>query len=171
MSKIICDCTKVAPASIFRRRSRNSRSTCSAKGLTTAPTASGFGALHGDALAISCVAPSVAHTFDGAGHRIALYAEDRLSAERCRAHNLGLQGEPAAISGRKRGRLSLRPLLPRERHRGQRRHPRLAGVIVGQPDNIDGVGQNSDPVADTRAIGLGRQRDLRGRQGPQRHDR
>jgi hypothetical protein len=62
-------------------------------------------------------------------------------------------------------------LLSRERYRSQRRHPRLAGVVVGQPNDVDGVGQNGDPVADARAIGLGRKRDLRGRKGGQRHDR
>jgi hypothetical protein len=105
-----------------------------------------------------------------ASHRIALHAEDRLSAERRRAHDLGLQGKPVAIAA---GDVDDRPhtLLPRKRHRSQRRHPRLARVIVGQPNDVDRVGQNSDPVADTRAIGLGRQRDLRRRQGGQRHDR
>ena len=34
-------------------------------------------------------------------------------------------------------------------YRSQRRHPRLAGVIVGQ-HGVDGVGQNSDPVAHAR---------------------
>jgi hypothetical protein len=103
----------------------------------------------------------VGHMFD-ARHRIALHAEDRLSAERRRAHDLGLQGKPVAIAA---GNVDDCPhaLLPRERYRSQRRHPRLAGVIVGQPDDVDGVGQNSDPVADARAIGLGRQRDLGGR--------
>ena len=101
--------------------------------------------------------------FDAA-HRIALHAEDRLSAERRRAHDLGLQGKPIAITT---GNVDDRPhaLLPRESYRSERRHPRLASVVVGQPDDIDGVGQNGNPVADARAIGLGRQRDLRGRQG------
>ena len=105
-----------------------------------------------------------------ARHRIALHAEDRLSAKRRRAHDLGLQGKPVAITA---GNMDDCPhaLLPRERHRSQRRHPRLAGVIVGQPDDVDGVGQNRDPVGDARSIGHGRQRDLRGRQGDQRHDR
>lgn len=52
-------------------------------------------------------------------------------------------------------------LLPRERYRSQWPHSRLASVIVGQPDDVDAVGQNKDPVADARAIGLGRERDLR----------
>ena len=55
-SQMIFDCTKVAPAATLRRRSRNSRSPFPAKGLTTAPSASGCGALHADALAMSCVA-------------------------------------------------------------------------------------------------------------------
>ena len=33
-----------------------------------------------------------------ARHRVALHAEDRLSAERRRAHDLGLQGKPVAIA-------------------------------------------------------------------------
>ena len=84
--------------------------------------------------------------FDAA-HRIALHAEDRLSAERRRAHDLGLQGKPIAITT---GNVDDRPhaLLPRESYRSQRRHPRLASVVVGQPDDIDGVGQNGNPVAD-----------------------
>ena len=96
--------------------------------------------------------------------------EDRLSAERRRADDLGLQGKPVAIAA---GNVDDCPhaLLPCERHRSQRRHPRLSGVVVGQPNDVDAVGQNGDPVADARAIGLGGQRDLRGRQGGQRHDR
>jgi hypothetical protein len=106
--------------------------------------------------------------FDAA-HRIALHAEDRLSAKRRRADDLGLQGKPIAIPT---GNVDDRPhaLLPRKSDRSQRRHPRLTSVVVGQPDDIDGVGQNGNPVADARAIGLGRQRDLRGRQGSYRHD-
>ena len=96
--------------------------------------------------------------------------EDRLSAERRRAHDLGLQGKPVAIATRNVDDCP-HALLSRERYRSQRRHPWLAGVIVGQPDDVDSVGQNSDPVADSRAIGLGRQRDLGGRQCGQRHDR
>jgi hypothetical protein len=41
----------------------------------------------------------------------------------------------------------------------------LAGVVVGQPDHVDGVGQNGDPVADARAVCQSWQRDLGGRQG------
>jgi hypothetical protein len=103
-----------------------------------------------------------------ARHRIALHAKDRLSAECRRAHYLGLQGEPVAIAARNVDDCP-HALLARERYRSQRRHSWLAGVIVGQPDDVDRVGQNSDPVADARAIGLGRQRYLRGRQGSQRH--
>jgi hypothetical protein len=81
--------------------------------------------------------------------------EDRLSAERRRAHDLGLQRKPVAIAA---GNVDDCPhaLLARERYRSQRRHPRLAGVIVGQADDVDGVGQHSDPVADARGVGLGR---------------
>ncbi len=68
------------------------------------------------------------------------------SAPSAALHDLGLQGKPVAIAARDVDDCP-HALLPRERYRSQRRHPRLAGVIVGQPYDVDGVGQNSDPVA------------------------
>ena len=98
-----------------------------------------------------------------AAHRIALHAEDRLSAERRRAHDLGLQGKPIAIAA---GDVDDGPhaLLPRESYRSKRRHPRLASVVIGQPDQVDRVGQYRDPLPHSRPVRGARQRNLRGRQ-------
>ena len=105
-----------------------------------------------------------------ASHRIALHAQHSLGAQRGGAHDLRLQRKPVAVAA---GNVHDRPdaLLAGESHSRQRRHSRLAGVVVGQPDDIDGVSQNSDPITHPLAIGLGRQRNLRRREGSHGHRR
>ena len=68
-----------------------------------------------------------------ASHRIALHAQHSLGAERGGAHDLRLQRKPVAVAAR---HVHDRPdaLLAGESHSRQRRHSRLAGVVVGQPE-------------------------------------
>ena len=63
-------------------------------------------------------------------------------------------------------------LLPREGHGGQRRHPRLPGVIVGEPDQVDGIGQRRDSGPLAYGIRVAGERDLgRGQSGPRHQAR
>jgi hypothetical protein len=92
-------------------------------------------------------------------NRIALHAQHRFRTQRRGAHDLRLQRKPVAVSARHVNDRA-DSLLTRERDRGQRGHPRLAGVVVGQPDHVDCVGQDRDAITDARSVRPGRQRDL-----------
>jgi hypothetical protein len=60
-------------------------------------------------------------------------------------------------------------LLARKRDRRQRRHPSLAGMVIGQRDDVDSVSQRRDPLAHPQRVRHRGKRDLRRRQRSQRH--
>jgi hypothetical protein len=78
-------------------------------------------------------------------------AEDALRPKRSGTHYLGLQRHAIAVAARDvhHGRDAL---LASQCHGRQGRHPRLACMVVGKTDQIDGIGERRDPFADTQGI-------------------
>jgi len=70
-----------------------------------------------------------------------------------------LQGKAVAVAA---GDVNHGPdaLFARECNGRERRHPRLAGVIVRQRDQVHAVRQSGDPLANPPRIRLWRKRDF-----------
>jgi hypothetical protein len=91
--------------------------------------------------------------------RVALDTQDALGPERRGTYHLWLQRKAVAVAA---GNVNNSPdaLFARECNGRERRHPGLAGVIVGQRDQVHAVRQSGDPLTNPQRIRLWRKRDF-----------
>jgi hypothetical protein len=101
-------------------------------------------------------------------HWIPIEAENSLRPKRSGTDHLRLQGESISVSAGNVDNGS-DPLFPSERDGRQRRHPGLTGVIVGESDHVDCVGQDLDPLLYASGVRGAWQRNLSGGERPRGH--